>query len=90
MSRVGRWLAAKATWPNTMRGSGLAGIAFLVVFRAHPDSTIVIALVSMMGLPSFISLDLNRSTPQGGPPVEHHLGETEPPSGGRVGPGPGA
>lgn len=46
-----------ATWPNTVRAAGLTGLAFLVVFRQHPDSTLVIAMVSMMGLPSFISLD---------------------------------
>lgn len=48
-----RWLS----WHNVLRASGLSGLAFLVVFREHPDPAVLIILAGMMGLPTFVQLD---------------------------------
>lgn len=54
---LGRWLLAQVNWRNTVRLSGLFGMMYLVFFKTSPDPTALIAMGTMIGLPTFFWLD---------------------------------
>lgn len=66
MKRVRRYLKIIRTylpviWRLVLRAVGLAGLIYLGVEREHPDPIMVIACLTMMGLPTAIDLDRERN-----------------------------
>jgi len=53
---ITRWLQKFLTWRNIVRTCGLIGMMYLVLFRSHPDATALVALGTMIGLPTFFWL----------------------------------
>lgn len=54
-----RWLPV--IWRLALRAVGLAGLIYLGVEREHPDPILIIACLTMMGLPTAIDLDRQRN-----------------------------
>lgn len=54
--RLGRWLLDQMTWRNTVRVCGLTGMMWVTLTEAHPDPTALVALGTMVGLPTFFGL----------------------------------
>lgn len=66
------WLQKQVTWRNLVRACGLAGMMWLVLTESHPDPTALIAMGTMIGLPTFFWLDPYNSNQHQPPPDEQH------------------
>ena len=48
---------ASVAWRVSLRVTGLAGLIYIGIERDHPDPLLVIAFMTMAGLPTVIDLD---------------------------------